>query len=288
MFFVQTTVNTMDSNYLPLMNYLPPENNSINSIPVSSDIMVALFRREVAENKEEAESVIIFISTHGAGNGKFHAYEGEFTMNDIWKPFQIKDGYRGKPKIFIIDCCRGENIEEAAYTPKMFLSKEVENKMEIESPEGGKSLNEEVELSPKVLPQEMVTKIFRNEMNFNVQKSSDKSQYKRAQEEASQNKFNDESSLPMEEQLEEMSDDSDIVIGLATVNGNISIQNEKGSPYIQELCTQLIESKDECSLLDLMTSTNFQIATGVPIEGRSVNGHLMPTFTSSLRKDICL
>ncbi|XP_046404060.1 uncharacterized protein LOC124169480 isoform X2 [Ischnura elegans] len=73
--------------------------------------------KEIAENKENADCVMIFVSTHGStrnGIEIYYAYEGCLPLSEIVRPFKESKGFRGKPKIFIVDACRGSCKEKVA------------------------------------------------------------------------------------------------------------------------------------------------------------------------------
>lgn len=52
----------------------------------------------------KSDMMVVFVLTHGERDGKIHAYDREYTVNEIWEHFTADkcETLKGKPKIFFV------------------------------------------------------------------------------------------------------------------------------------------------------------------------------------------
>ncbi|XP_046403960.1 uncharacterized protein LOC124169405 [Ischnura elegans] len=212
---------------------------------------------EIAENKEKADGVMIFISTHGE-HDHIYAYDKLIKFSDLLSPFNESESLKGKPKIFFIDACRGNEVE--------------------------KTYNEEIR-EPKTAHNG--TKPGRNGDDGEATSKSS-SGMERVMPDA-------EPAGPSQEKTstDETSRGSDMLIGQSSVDCKMAFQASStgslcGSLYTQHLCEKFAEGGTDFNLLDLMITTNDFISRQFQECTNQKSQCQMPTFTSSLRKKIVL
>lgn len=54
--------------------------------------------------------------THGMGNGKISAYDMTFDLEELYRPFYNCTSLHGKPKVFLIQACRGHQLDSGVIT----------------------------------------------------------------------------------------------------------------------------------------------------------------------------
>ena len=64
------------------------------------------------EDHRDADCLFVALFTHGTDNGRLYDAEGtDYSQDELWKPFLDEDSsLSGKPKIFVIQACRGEKV----------------------------------------------------------------------------------------------------------------------------------------------------------------------------------
>jgi caspase-like apoptosis-related cysteine protease len=87
---------------------------SIDTDPVLDTICEKLDRAVAAEDNEDSDCVLVAVLSHGHDDGKISAYDQDYREEILWKPFLGKKARRlnGKPKLFIIQACRGTGWDE--------------------------------------------------------------------------------------------------------------------------------------------------------------------------------
>ncbi|KAL0269913.1 UNVERIFIED_CONTAM: hypothetical protein PYX00_007492 [Menopon gallinae] len=66
------------------------------------------------DDHSNCDMMVVFVLTHGEQDGKLHAYDREYTVNEIWEHFTADrcKSLVGKPKIFFIIACRGNKMDK--------------------------------------------------------------------------------------------------------------------------------------------------------------------------------
>ena len=64
------------------------------------------------EDHRDADCLFVALFTHGTDNGRLYDAEGtDYSQDELWKSFLNEDSsLSGKPKIFVIQACRGEKV----------------------------------------------------------------------------------------------------------------------------------------------------------------------------------
>ena len=64
------------------------------------------------EDHRDADCLFVALFTHGTDNGRLYDAEGtDYSQDELWKPFlNDESSLSGKPKIFVIQACRGEKV----------------------------------------------------------------------------------------------------------------------------------------------------------------------------------
>ncbi|XP_046393565.1 uncharacterized protein LOC124161300 [Ischnura elegans] len=216
--------------------------------------------RDIAANKENADCVIIFFSTHGRMNFQYvpeiFAYDYTLSVSDLWAPFVESTGLKGKPKAFIIDAGLGPKLEKGAKTG--IESMDIPNIVET-------TATEDSDQKQSSLEGQQSAHGIEAEGGDNASQMQDETRN--------------------EEMLHEIPHGSDMLIGIGTVKGKKANRNvQNGYPYMQEFCRRFGDLSGSSNLLDILIATN-ETVSEMKIEKKNGIRYQMPTFTSSLRKE---
>ncbi|KAK9882056.1 hypothetical protein WA026_018906 [Henosepilachna vigintioctopunctata] len=73
------------------------------------------------ENLKEINSVVVFFLTHGSNKNTLMAKDKTFNGASIWKQFSAHNDLKNKPKLFVIQACKGILHNNATDKAKAFL-----------------------------------------------------------------------------------------------------------------------------------------------------------------------
>ena len=89
-------------------------------VEVKEDLRVGQIRKvlteAIKEDHSDSDCFLVAVMTHGGRNGCLYDVEGtSYSQEELWKPFLEEDPdtvtpLSGKPKIFIIQACRGDEV----------------------------------------------------------------------------------------------------------------------------------------------------------------------------------
>ncbi|GFG33889.1 hypothetical protein Cfor_07137, partial [Coptotermes formosanus] len=65
------------------------------------------------EDHSDADCLLVTVLTHGESSKFLQAYDALYNVEDLWLPFTADKclSLAGKPKVFIIQACRGKNLD---------------------------------------------------------------------------------------------------------------------------------------------------------------------------------
>nr|CAD7575686.1 unnamed protein product [Timema californicum] len=65
------------------------------------------------EDHSDADCLLVTVLTHGMDNGYLHSKDSVYSVEKLWMPFTAEkcQTLAGKPKIFIIQACRGQELD---------------------------------------------------------------------------------------------------------------------------------------------------------------------------------
>nr|CAD7446862.1 unnamed protein product [Timema bartmani] len=65
------------------------------------------------EDHSDADCLLVTVLTHGMDNGYLHSKDSVYNVEKLWMPFTAEkcQTLAGKPKIFIIQACRGQELD---------------------------------------------------------------------------------------------------------------------------------------------------------------------------------
>lgn len=201
----------------------------------------------------DSDCIVIVILTHG-GQAEISASDAYYKLDAVTSRFTADrcPSLAGKPKIFVVQACRGGKRDSGILLPKdrcvsynTFAAADQHHNAEEDWPRASVSLF-----------MRMCTEFF--------QRCCKKGTVDALKDSA--NVY----SLPL---------NSDFLIAYSTTMGHVSYRNEKtGGPYIQELCEALDEYGNDMNIYELLDHTNNRVALQSSFENKQ-----MPTFQSSLR-----
>uniref|UniRef100_A0A0A9XTM3 Caspase-1 n=1 Tax=Lygus hesperus TaxID=30085 RepID=A0A0A9XTM3_LYGHE len=94
---------------------------SLSSLGFEVDVHPNLTRSEIADeldklvnaDLDDCECFCLAVLTHGEAPELLHAYDGVYRQSELWTPFTGSNCPKlaGKPKIFLIQACRGEGLD---------------------------------------------------------------------------------------------------------------------------------------------------------------------------------
>jgi hypothetical protein len=87
---------------------------SIHTDPDLDEICKHLERAAAAEDNIDSDCILVAVLSHGHDSGKISAWDQEYEEETLWKAFLGEKArrLRGKPKVFIIQACRGTERDE--------------------------------------------------------------------------------------------------------------------------------------------------------------------------------
>jgi hypothetical protein len=87
---------------------------SIYTDPDYEEICKKLERAVSDEENADSDCILVAVLSHGQSDGMLSAYDQEYEEERLWKPFLGEKARRlnGKPKIFLIQACRGKGTDE--------------------------------------------------------------------------------------------------------------------------------------------------------------------------------
>ena len=103
-------------NISPLLNWLQFQVETIKDL--SADQMLEELRRKADLDHNEYDMFACFILSHGGSGGKIYGIDKDFITEQ-----QIRDIFHGtkclslrdKPKLFFIQACRGERMDDGTF-----------------------------------------------------------------------------------------------------------------------------------------------------------------------------
>ncbi len=91
---------------------MPFSKNKLTKNKLNQFFTKTILKENLYENTEEFDAIIVILSAHGTENGELVASDGKCLSLKRIRGFFDNEAlvsFTGKPKIFIIDACRGEN-----------------------------------------------------------------------------------------------------------------------------------------------------------------------------------
>ncbi|KAF4522513.1 hypothetical protein B566_EDAN002598 [Ephemera danica] len=62
-------------------------------------------------NDEYDDCLVVIVMTHGGPQGLLYARDRSYLSSDLWKPYEHCESLRGRPKLFIFQTCRSDDVE---------------------------------------------------------------------------------------------------------------------------------------------------------------------------------
>lgn len=87
-------------------------------VDVYDDLTVADIKKKLTEiskdDHKNEDCIVVAVLTHGKGKGKLYAYDDFYRADTLWSSFtgDVCPSLGGKPKLFIVQACRGEEASE--------------------------------------------------------------------------------------------------------------------------------------------------------------------------------
>lgn len=87
-------------------------------VDVYDDLTVADIKKHLSEvsklDHKNEDCIVVAVLTHGKGKGKLYAYDDFYRADTLWSSFtgDVCPSLAGKPKLFIVQACRGEEASE--------------------------------------------------------------------------------------------------------------------------------------------------------------------------------
>lgn len=210
--------------------------------------ILAEMKKIASIDHSDSDCILIAILTHGDAN-EIGAYDKNYKLNSIFDCFAADrcPTLMGKPKIFIVQACRGDKHHEGVILQKTIG-------------------RDEQDCSPVSLS------IFHR---FWVRFSKYCRESRVTKSSNSINLYSNEYILPKY---------CDFLIAYSTKLGFVSYRNTiKGGPYIQKLCAVFDEFGKYLNILDLLTIVSNQVVVNWEHENKRYKQ--MPCFESNLTND---
>uniref|UniRef100_A0A182WE27 Caspase n=1 Tax=Anopheles minimus TaxID=112268 RepID=A0A182WE27_9DIPT len=76
--------------------------------------LLATLKSIAAEDHSQNDCLVVVVMTHGKTKNHLYASDMSYKANKLWEPFVGSEcpSLRGKPKLFFIQACRGEKLDE--------------------------------------------------------------------------------------------------------------------------------------------------------------------------------